>query len=123
MNRQQKRQADRKANKEKTKTYNLTKHQLKGFAQKEVAEEMQKYRELIEVEAISKAMVLFLTIPMEVLMDHYWPRSYQKKIPEFTSYVLEYYSKWENGELDMEKLQEDLWTYGGVRFEYHDKEE
>lgn len=38
-------------------------------------------------------------------------------IPEFTEYVLEYYEKWQNDELDMDKLKEDLWVYGGVRLE------
>ena len=28
---------------------------------------------------------------------------------------LEYYERWQNGELDMEKLKEDLWEYGGVK--------
>ena len=50
-------------------------------------------------------------------MDHYWPKSYAKKIPEFTNYVLEYYERWQNGELDMDELKEDLWRYGGIRLE------
>ena len=54
---------------------------------------------------------------LEVLMDHYWPKSYAKRIPEFTEHVLEYYEKWQNDELDMDKLKEDLWVYGGVRLE------
>lgn len=36
-------------------------------------------------------------------------------IPKFTELVLEYYERWQNGELDMEKLKEDLWEYGGVK--------
>lgn len=28
-----------------------------------------------------------------------------------------YYEKWQNDELDMDKLKEDLWVYGGVRLE------
>jgi hypothetical protein len=68
-------------------------------------------------EAINTAMILLLTLPLEVLMDFYWKKSYAKKIPEFTEHVLDYYNKWENGELDMEKLQEDLWIYGGVKLE------
>ena len=41
----------------------------------------------------------------------------RKRIPEFTEYVLKYYEKWQNDELDMDKLKEDLWVYGGVRLE------
>lgn len=68
-------------------------------------------------DAINQAMILLLTLPLEVLMDHYWPKSYAKRIPEFTEYVLEYYEKWQNDELDIDKLKEDLWVYGGVRLE------
>lgn len=43
--------------------------------------------------------------------------TYAKRIPEFTEYVLEYFEKWQNDELDIDKLKEDLWVYGGVRLE------
>ena len=67
--------------------------------------------------AVNTAMVLLLTLPLEVLMDHYWKKSYAKRIPEFTAHVLEYYEMWQNDELDMDKLKEDLWEYGHVRLE------
>ena len=31
--------------------------------------------------------------------------------------MLEYYEMWQNDELDMDKLKEDLWEYGHVRLE------
>lgn len=65
--------------------------------------------------AVNTAMVLLLTLPLEVLMDHYWTKTYAKRIPRFTELVLEYYERWQNGELDMDKLKEDLWEYGGVK--------
>lgn len=46
-----------------------------------------------------------------------WKKSYAKKIPEFTQHVLDYYAAWQNGDLDMDKLKEDLWEYGGIRLE------
>lgn len=66
-------------------------------------------------DAVNTAMVLLLTLPLEVLMDHYWTKTYAKRIPRFTELVLEYYERWQNGELDMDKLKEDLWEYGGVK--------
>lgn len=62
-------------------------------------------------------MTLLLTLPMEVLMDHYWQKSYAKRIPEFTDYVLDYYDRWLKGELDMDEMKKDLWEYAGVRLE------
>lgn len=88
MGRAERRRAQKLAQKEKTATYNLTKAQLDAAVREQVGKE---------------------------LMDHYWTKSYAKRIPKFTELVLEYYERWQNGELDMEKLKEDLWEYGGVK--------
>ena len=117
MNRQQRRAAERKEQKARTKTYNLTEAQLQAYVRQAIEKELKNDHEEIMNESINTAMILLLTLPLEVLMDHYWPKSYAKKIPEFTNYVLEYYERWQNGELDMDKLKEDLWEYGGVRLE------
>lgn len=58
----------------------------------------------------------------EELMDHYWKKTYAKKIPEFTELVLQYYERWQNGELDMDEMKKDLWEYGGVRLEEREAE-
>lgn len=117
MNRQQRRAAERKELKSKVKTYNLTEVQLQAYVRQAIEKELKNDHEEIMNESTNTAMILLLTLPLEVLMDHYWPKSYAKKIPEFTNYVLEYYERWQNGELDMDKLKEDLWEYGGVRLE------
>ncbi|WP_287643500.1 hypothetical protein [Bacteroides sp.] len=117
MNRQRRRTAERKEQKARTKTYNLTETQLQVYVRQAIERELKNSHEEAMNESTNTAMILLLTLPLEVLMDHYWPKSYAKKIPEFTSYVLEYYERWQNGELDMDELKEDLWTYGGVRLE------
>lgn len=117
MNRQQRRAAERKEQKAKVKTYNLTEAQLQSYVRQAIEKELKNNHEEVMNESINTAMILLLTLPLEVLMDHYWPKSYRKRIPEFTKYVLEYYERWQNGELDMDKLKEDLWEYGGVRLE------
>lgn len=103
--------------KSKTATYNLTEEQLSAIIRENVETEMARREERATQKAIDTAMLLMLTLPLEVLMDHYWQKSYSKRIPEFTNYVLEYYEKWANDELDMDKLREDLWEYGGVKLE------
>lgn len=117
MNRQQRRSAERKDQRAKTKVYNLTEAQLEDYVKQAIEKELKNTHEEVVNESTNDAMILLLTLPLEVLMDHYWPKSYAKKIPEFTNYVLEYYKRWQNGELDMDKLKEDLWVYGGVRLE------
>ena len=115
MGRAEMRRAMRNEKKAKTATYNLTKAQLDALVKEQIGEELKRVKQEATNEAVNTAMVLLLTLPLEVLRDHYWPKSYAKRIPEFTNYVLEYYEKWQNGELDMEELKEDLWKYGGVK--------
>ena len=122
MNRQQRRANERKNQKYKTATYNLTKSQIDSAVRDCAKTEIERaYRDGVN-EGVNQAMVLLLALPLEVLMDFYWKKSYAKKIPEFTQHVLDYYAAWQNGELDMDKLKEDLWEYGGVRLEATENE-
>lgn len=115
MGRAERRRALKNEQKAKTATYNLTKAQLDAMVREGIKEELAREKEEATEEAVNTAMVLLLTLPLEVLMDHYWKKSYAKRIPEFTNHVLEYYEMWQNGELDMDELKEDLWKYGGVK--------
>lgn len=117
MNRQQRRASEKKEEKFRTKTYNLTEEQLDKIIKEAIRINLKSYREQFMNDAVNNAMILMLTLPLEVLMDYYWPKSYAKRIPEFTKHVLEYYERWQNGELDIDRLKEDLWEYGGVRLE------
>lgn len=107
----------REEKKAKTATYNLTQAQLDNMIRESVGKKIEQVKREATDEAINTAMILLLTLPLEVLMDHYWTKTYAKKIPEFTQHVLDYYTRWQDGELDMEVLKEDLWTYGGIRLE------
>lgn len=122
MGRAEIRRGKRNEQKAKTATYNLTKAQLDAMIREKIGNELDRIKQEAMNDAVNTAMVLMLTLPLEVLMDHYWKKSYSKKIPEFTEYVLDYYAKWQNGELDMDKLKEDLWEYGGVRLEEREVE-
>lgn len=113
MNRQQRRANERKEI--KTKTYNFTEAQLQEYVKKAIEVELKNHHEEMMNDAVNTALALLLTLPLEVLMDYYWPKTYAKKIPEFTQHVLDYYAAWQNDELDMEELKKDLWEYGGVR--------
>lgn len=106
-----------KLKQKKTATYNVTRAELDKLIQEQYGEKIAEVKEQATYDAVNTALTLLLTLPLEVLMDHYWQKSYEKRIPEFTSYVLEYYDKWLNGELDMDELKKDLWEYGGVKLE------
>ena len=113
------RAAYRRAMKEQQKlqdtTYTLTKSQLDAMIKDKIQGQLEIIKKEATEEAVNKAMVLMLTLPLEVLMDHYWPKSYDKRLPGFIEHVLDYYSKWQDGELDMDKLREDLWEFGGIK--------
>lgn len=117
MGRAEIRRAMKNEKKAKKATYNLTKAQLDAVVCSQIENKLEKLRQQATDDAVNTAMLLLLTLPLEVLMDHYWTKSYAKRIPEFTNYVLEYYTMWQNGELDMDKMKEDLWEYGGIRLE------
>lgn len=117
MTRAERRRQQKDEIKAKTATYNVTKAQLDMMVKEQIESKLNEIKQQATDEAVNTAMILMLTLPLEVLMDRYWTKTYDKKIPEFTNYVLEYYKKWENGEIDMDKLRDDLWEYGGVRLE------
>jgi hypothetical protein len=121
MNRAEIRRLEREKIKDKTHTYNLTKAQLDTLVRERVQSELNDIKAKIKKEAtedaVNTAMVLMLTLPLKVLMDDYWTGEQLEQIPEFTDKVIEYYEKWQNGELDIDKLREDLWNYAGVRLE------
>lgn len=123
MGRAEIRRIEREKRKTKTATYNLTKAQLTTMVKVQMQEEMEQMKQESMDNSVNTAMLLLLTLPLEVLMDFYWTKSYARRIPEFTNHVLDYYKKWQNGELDMEKLQADLWEYGGVKLVREDGNE
>lgn len=92
MGRAERRRTQKLEQKEKTTTYNLTKAQLDAMVRKKIGDELTRVKQEATDDAVNTAMVL-----------------------QFTELVLEYYERWQNGELDMEKLKEDLWEYGGVK--------
>lgn len=69
-------------------------------------------------KAVNQALVLLFTIPLEVLITDYWPKTAHKRGKEFTEKLLALYHKWEDGEVSMDELKADLWEYGGIMFQY-----
>lgn len=117
MSRAEIRRVRREQHKAETATYNLTKAQLEALVTEQVNDKLKKAKQDATYDAVNTAMVLFLTLPMEVLKKYYWQKSFKKRIPEFNAHVLAYYQKWQDGELDINKLRDELWEYTGIRLE------
>lgn len=120
------RRNEKQAEKSKV-TYKLTKEQLdlmvEDLVEKKVGEKLREIKEEATRDGANEALILLLTLPMTVLKDHYWKKSYPKRLSEFIDRVLEYHEKWENGEFDMEQARQDLWDYCDIRLEYGDEKE
>ena len=87
MGRAERRRNAKKEKKERKTTYNLTREQLNNMVHERVEDELVRMRQEAMEEAINTAMFLLLTLPLKVLMDHYWKKSYTKRMPEFINYV------------------------------------
>lgn len=119
MNRAERRRAEREANKKPV--YNFTREQAENAIKRGIEKELQRVKKEAVDDAVNTAMVLMLTLPLTVLMEHYWQKSYNQRLPKFIDLLLDYYERWQLGELDIEELKYNLWEYGGVRLEEIDR--
>lgn len=105
MNRAERRRAKRQGEKvSKPPVYNYTpgtlRNQFDYEAKADVREKLKKVREEATADAINTAMMLLLTLPCNVLIDKYW-KDEPEKVQEFLDTVLDQYTRWQNGELDI----------------------
>ena len=114
MNRAERRRQE-KAAKKKPATYNLTKPMLDSMVEQEIKKELEAARQEGFDDGMNKALVLMLAIPMEVLMHDYWPKSFPQRIKGFMDKVIDLYTAWQNDEVEIQDLIDDLWEYGGVK--------
>lgn len=118
------RRLSRQKEKDSKVRYNFTAEEVDNL----VRQRAEKMLEQLQVEAledgIGAAMVLLLTIPMAILRDEYWPKTYKQKLPKFGDQIIDMLNKWEDGEIDLEELREDIWNDAGLRFDrdFIDKE-
>ncbi len=123
MNRAQRRKNGIKG---KQPTYNLTHDALRAQIEIEANEMLKEKVREAKAEAREEmrdiAFMLMLTIPLEVLVNHYWVKSAPKRMPGFVQKVLDLYSDYENGKVSLDELREHLWRYGGIRLDYKETE-
>lgn len=122
MNRAGKRRAEKEKRKRETSTYNLTKAQIDREIEKSIGKKLKE----IKMESTDAAMVLTLTIPIKVLVEYYWKDLSREELKEETSIfaerMVDYYESWQNGEIDILKLKNELWDLTGIKIESADYE-
>ena len=122
MNRAGKRRAEKEKCKRETSTYNLTKAQIDREIEKSIGKKLEE----IKMESTDAAMVLTLTIPIKVLVEYYWKDLSREELKEETSIfaerMVDYYESWQNGEIDILKLKNELCDLTGIKIESADYE-
>lgn len=113
MGRAERRRAEKSSGKKPV--YMLTEEQLDIMIQERMDKEWERLKQQIADDTTNEVLSVLFTLPMEVLMDDFWPKSYDKKIPQFTEKLLKKYDEYQNGKVDIEALKEKLWTYAGVK--------
>lgn len=120
MNRAQRRRLKKKEEKAPAK-YVFTKETLDAYVKQAVEREYQEKINEAKAAAMEAAtdyaIMLLFALPLEVLKNHYWKKSYKKRLPKFMDYLLDYYNKWQADELSMEQIKADLWEYGGIKLD------
>lgn len=81
---------------------------------KEVAKEEAKK---MESDAVEKAFLYMLAIPLNVLVNDYWSKTAKKKAPKFIEDVISLYESVQAGVVTDEELAELLNELAGVNIE------
>ena len=123
MSRAEQRRQQKNEKKAKQTTYNFTPDQMDRAIEKALTPKLEAIQKRAEENALETAMALTLTIPLKVLMDHYFTDLNDERLGEFADHLVGYYEKWLNDELDMDQMKDDLWRYGGVKIVDGDEED
>lgn len=71
----------------------------------------------MEDDAIEIAFLTMLAIPLNILVNDYWPKSAETRAPKFIKEVLSLFEVWEKGVVTNDDLKQLLQEYGGIDIE------
>lgn len=97
-----------------TKVYQLTEKQLQEIRNKdyqEIRKNLMKKIDLIS-EQVFKMM---LVIPTNVLINDYWEKTAEKRIPKFVDDCLSLYSSLQSGTVSMKEMQDMTEKYSKIK--------
>lgn len=95
----------------------VTKKQLDAIVEKRLVDEKRELIKKTRAEAVDTAMKLLFILPVEVLKDNYWPKSYKTRIPIFVERLIDYYTQWQDGKIDIYAMEKELEEIAGIKFE------
>ena len=112
MNRAERRRQARKRKRDEA-TYSVNKNGLRKLTHEVAEEQLAEAR----AEGMNDALLLMWALPLMVLRDHFWQKSFQRQAKKFCEELFDLYSQWQDGGLDISDIRNDLWEYGGIRLE------
>lgn len=96
----------------------MKKAQKRGLTPLDMAkmhEVARKHAQAMEQEATEKAFLYMLAIPLNILVNDYWPKSAKKRAPKFIEDVASLYQSVQDGVVTNEQLADLLYEYAGVK--------
>ena len=95
---------------------------LDEMVEAEIEKELSEARRQGMEDGANAALVLMLALPMTVLKEHYWKKSFPVRIRGFIGKVLDLYEDWQDDKIDINDLISDLWENGGVKLVESERE-
>ena len=80
MTRAEMRRSKREQEKAQTATYNFTQAQLDALIQEKIGAKLEQSKQEIYEQTVNTTLALLLGLPMKVLIDDYWKKSYRQRI-------------------------------------------
>lgn len=112
MNRAEMRRAEREKTK-RTPVYQFTEEQLNA----KIQEAFEEHTDQLMRQAIDKAFIYMIGIPLDVLFAQYWTKTAKKKAPEFVEKILDVYECVQNGILTEQEIIDEVYELSGVRID------
>ena len=82
-----------------------------------IKETAKKQSKSMEKEAIDRAFLYMLAIPLNVLFNDYWQKSAKKRAPKFIEDVMGLYEAVEKGVVSEKQLADLLYELAGIKIE------
>lgn len=107
-----KKESEMSKNKKKIKdgVIEVTPEQLEQLIKTAVKAKEDSIKKVILKDALNEFFTLALLLPGKVLKEHYWSKTFEKKLPEFADHVHEYYDRWNKGEFTSGELMDELFN-------------
>ena len=82
-----------------------------------IKETAKKQSKSMEKEAIDRAFLYMLAIPLNVLFNDYWQKSAKKRAPKFIEDVMSLYEAVQQGVVSDKQLADLLYELAGIKIE------